>query len=110
MCGVTACFRTEIMFRNVYQVVIHQKMMKMNYSINGRKIRANFCFSSDRPMSGVSQRPSGDLGTPECQVDMPPYFQLFSSPELRSSEWKFQDPLVIIPLNSLKIRAYFWRF
>ena len=54
--------------RDVYQVGIHVKKMRIDYSMNGRKIRATFCFRSKsllcRPMSGVFQRPSGQWGDP----------------------------------------------
>ena len=40
-------------------LVIHKKMIKIDYSMNDRKIRANYCFSyislRCQPMSGVPQ-------------------------------------------------------
>ena len=51
--------------RDVYQVGIHKKTTKLQYSVNDRKNHANFCFSS---IIDVCQGYSSELGTPECQV------------------------------------------
>ena len=88
------------------KLVFHQKKMKIDYSMNDRKIRAIFCFSSYpllcRPMSGVFQRPSG--GTPGCQVD-PPSLSLPSMAQrwpyegLTSHRWSHQGRCRPAPKN-----------